>query len=156
MIRNTKGPDGVRRGQTGRRGAARPCEHFYSFSESVYTYLLADGQTGSGKTFTMYGKRDDPNLWGIAPRAMKELYDIIDRDAGARRHGHRRRLRLRPRRLRPESRARTWAPARAARSARLVLSLRSPGVDAPLRVDDVRCGERFPALVEALHGCAGV
>jgi hypothetical protein len=42
----------------------------------------ADGQTGSGKTFTMYGKRDDPNLWGIAPRAMKELFDVIERDSG--------------------------------------------------------------------------
>ena len=43
---------------------------------------LADGQTGSGKTFTMYGKRDDPNLWGIAPRAMKEIFTITERDSG--------------------------------------------------------------------------
>jgi kinesin family protein C2/C3 len=42
--------------------------------------IFAYGQTGSGKTFTMYGKRDDQNLWGIAPRAMKELYELIENE----------------------------------------------------------------------------
>jgi len=40
--------------------------------------VFAYGQTGSGKTFTMYGKADDENLWGIAPRAMRELYELVD------------------------------------------------------------------------------
>ncbi|EKX35813.1 kinesin-like protein [Guillardia theta CCMP2712] len=43
--------------------------------------IFAYGQTGSGKTFTMYGKKDDDNLRGIAPRAMKELYEIVERDS---------------------------------------------------------------------------
>ena len=40
--------------------------------------IFAYGQTGSGKTFTMYGKRDDDRLQGIAPRAMRELYQVIE------------------------------------------------------------------------------
>jgi len=43
--------------------------------------IFAYGQTGSGKTFTMYGKRDDENLWGIAPRCMRDLYEIMGRDS---------------------------------------------------------------------------
>jgi kinesin family protein C2/C3 len=42
--------------------------------------IFAYGQTGSGKTFTMYGKRDDPSMWGIAPRAMRELYELIENE----------------------------------------------------------------------------
>ena len=45
--------------------------------------IFAYGQTGSGKTFTMYGKRDDPDLQGIAPRAMRELFDIIAQEKDA-------------------------------------------------------------------------
>ena len=30
----------------------------------------------------MYGKRDDEELQGIAPRAMRELYDVIERERG--------------------------------------------------------------------------
>jgi kinesin family protein C2/C3 len=42
--------------------------------------IFAYGQTGSGKTFTMYGKRDEQALWGIAPRCMRDLFEIIARD----------------------------------------------------------------------------
>ena len=44
--------------------------------------IFAYGQTGSGKTFTMYGKRDDEELQGIAPRCMRELYELIEREKG--------------------------------------------------------------------------
>ena len=43
---------------------------FDGFNVCIFAY----GQTGSGKTFTMYGP---PELPGVAPRAMDELYRII-------------------------------------------------------------------------------
>jgi hypothetical protein len=41
--------------------------------------IFAYGQTGSGKTFTIYGTESDP---GITPRAINELFHILDRDSG--------------------------------------------------------------------------
>lgn len=41
--------------------------------------IFAYGQTGSGKTFTIYGSDTNP---GITPRAITELFDILDRDSG--------------------------------------------------------------------------
>ena len=44
--------------------------------------IFAYGQTGSGKTFTMNGVEDGPpELRGITPRAVIELFDNLDRDA---------------------------------------------------------------------------
>lgn len=39
--------------------------------------IFAYGQTGSGKTFTIYGTPENP---GLTPRAMRELFDIMQRD----------------------------------------------------------------------------
>ena len=41
--------------------------------------IFAYGQTGSGKTHTIYGGSDSP---GLTPRAVSELFRIIDRDSG--------------------------------------------------------------------------
>ena len=41
--------------------------------------VFAYGQTGSGKTFTIFGNEENP---GLQPRAMSELWNIIDRDSG--------------------------------------------------------------------------
>ncbi len=40
---------------------------------------LTTAQTGSGKTFTIYGTPQEP---GLTPRGVKELFKIINRDAG--------------------------------------------------------------------------
>ena len=40
--------------------------------------IFAYGQTGSGKTFTMEGKRDDESLAGINPRALRELFKMLE------------------------------------------------------------------------------
>jgi hypothetical protein len=40
----------------------------------IFTY----GQSGSGKTHTMYGHTGDPDMWGIAPRCIRELYELIE------------------------------------------------------------------------------
>lgn len=37
------------------------------------------GQTGSGKTFTINGSAQDA---GLVPRAIEELFHIVDRDSG--------------------------------------------------------------------------
>ncbi len=39
--------------------------------------IFAYGQTGAGKSFTMLGEKDNP---GVQPRAIKEIFRIIDRD----------------------------------------------------------------------------
>ncbi|GAQ87147.1 Myosin-related protein [Klebsormidium nitens] len=39
--------------------------------------IFAYGQTGSGKTFTIYGTPENP---GLTPRAMRELFEIMQRD----------------------------------------------------------------------------
>ena len=41
--------------------------------------IFAYGQTGSGKTFTIYGSEENP---GITPRAISELFHILERDSG--------------------------------------------------------------------------
>eukprot|EP00884_Botryococcus_braunii_P012518 jgi/Botrbrau1/21267/Bobra.39_2s0057.2 len=41
--------------------------------------IFAYGQTGSGKTFTIYGTDAEP---GVTPRAITELFNIVDRDSG--------------------------------------------------------------------------
>ena len=41
--------------------------------------IFAYGQTGSGKTHTIYGS---PGMPGLQPRAMGELYDVLERDSG--------------------------------------------------------------------------
>lgn len=41
--------------------------------------IFAYGQTGSGKTHTIQGS---PSMPGLQPRAVDELFDIIDRDSG--------------------------------------------------------------------------
>ncbi len=41
--------------------------------------IFAYGQTGSGKTFTIYGTDAEP---GVTPRAINELFNIVDRDSG--------------------------------------------------------------------------
>ena len=43
--------------------------------------IFAYGQTGSGKTFTMTGVDADMNLMGVTPRAIEELFMIINRDS---------------------------------------------------------------------------
>lgn len=40
--------------------------------------IFAYGQTGAGKTYTMFGVKGDKELEGIAPRAIMELFQIID------------------------------------------------------------------------------
>lgn len=40
--------------------------------------IFAYGQTGSGKTFTIYGSENNP---GLTPRATKELFGYLKRDA---------------------------------------------------------------------------
>lgn len=40
--------------------------------------IFAYGQTGSGKTFTIYGSENNP---GLTPRATKELFSYLKRDA---------------------------------------------------------------------------
>jgi hypothetical protein len=39
--------------------------------------IFAYGQTGAGKSFTMLGEKDNP---GVQPRAVNEIFRIIDRD----------------------------------------------------------------------------
>ena len=46
--------------------------------------LFAYGQTGSGKSFTMMGPEsesgpvnDDPEMWGIIPRAIRQIFEYI-------------------------------------------------------------------------------
>lgn len=34
-------------------------------------------QTGAGKTFTMYGDKDNEEMEGVTPRAIKELFAIV-------------------------------------------------------------------------------
>lgn len=41
--------------------------------------VFAYGQTGSGKTFTIYGNEANP---GLTPRGVKEMFMMIDKDAG--------------------------------------------------------------------------
>ena len=43
--------------------------------------IFAYGQTGSGKTFTMTGVQGDPELKGMTPRSIDELYSIMERDS---------------------------------------------------------------------------
>ena len=37
--------------------------------------IFAYGQTGAGKSFTIFGERENPELYGILPRAVDELFD---------------------------------------------------------------------------------
>lgn len=39
--------------------------------------IFAYGQTGSGKTYTMIGDKEQKSP-GIAPRAFKAIYELID------------------------------------------------------------------------------
>lgn len=41
--------------------------------------IFAYGQTGSGKTHTIYGTPDMP---GLTPRGIHELFNVLDRDSG--------------------------------------------------------------------------
>ena len=41
--------------------------------------IFAYGQTGSGKTHTIYGT---PEMPGLTPRGITELFNILDRDSG--------------------------------------------------------------------------
>jgi kinesin family protein C2/C3 len=41
--------------------------------------IFAYGQTGSGKTFTMSGEGGDGTLLGLMPRAVYEMYSILER-----------------------------------------------------------------------------
>jgi len=43
--------------------------------------LFAYGQTGAGKTFSLVGKLDNPDLFGIIPRAGSYLFDHIENDS---------------------------------------------------------------------------
>ena len=41
--------------------------------------IFAYGQTGSGKTHTIYGT---PEMPGLTPRGIHELFNVLDRDSG--------------------------------------------------------------------------
>jgi hypothetical protein len=43
--------------------------------------IFAYGQTGTGKTFTMEGDSNDSKQAGMIPRAIRELFSILD-DSG--------------------------------------------------------------------------
>ena len=47
--------------------------------------IFAYGQSGTGKTFTMEGSKSDP---GLAPRAMQQLFDVMDRRKAGGTHTH--------------------------------------------------------------------
>jgi len=44
------------------------------FNGTIFAY----GQTGSGKTFTMNGELENPDLEGLIPRIVKEIFDRIN------------------------------------------------------------------------------
>lgn len=46
------------------------CE-WQGYNATVFAY----GQTGTGKTFTMEGFFEEPELCGITPRAVQEIFD---------------------------------------------------------------------------------
>jgi kinesin family protein 5 len=58
--------------------AVQPC--VADLIEGYNSTVLAYGQTGSGKTFSMMGPEAcmDPNLFGIIPRVMKEIFRAIE------------------------------------------------------------------------------
>ena len=43
------------------------------YNATVFAY----GQTGTGKTYTMQGDENDPELMGMAPRAVHELFEAV-------------------------------------------------------------------------------
>jgi len=46
--------------------------------------IFAYGQTGSGKTYTMMGRPDAPDLKGLIPRSLEQIFQISQslRDQG--------------------------------------------------------------------------
>lgn len=42
----------------------------YSFQVCIFAY----GQTGSGKTYTMMGKPGHPDLKGLIPRSLEQIF----------------------------------------------------------------------------------
>jgi len=38
--------------------------------------IFAYGQTGSGKTYTMMGRPDAPDLKGLIPRSLEQIFEI--------------------------------------------------------------------------------
>jgi kinesin family member 17 len=48
-----------------------------SVLEGINATIFAYGQTGSGKTYTMEGVSRPPELWGVIPRAIREVFDRV-------------------------------------------------------------------------------
>lgn len=48
---------------------------FDGFNITIFAY----GQTGAGKTWTMNGNVKDEEMWGVAPRTFRELFNQIER-----------------------------------------------------------------------------
>ena len=53
-------------------------EALRGFNTTVFAY----GQTGTGKTHTMTGVVDDPDLMGIAPRAVHAIFESLENTGG--------------------------------------------------------------------------
>ena len=72
--------DAVFPGGTAQERVFEDTKHLIQSAVDGYNVcIFAYGQTGSGKTFTIYGNEEHP---GLTPRGVRELFDIIDRDAG--------------------------------------------------------------------------
>jgi hypothetical protein len=49
---------------------------FDGFNCTIFTY----GQTGAGKSFTLTGVLDNPELYGVTPRVIDDIFNTIKAD----------------------------------------------------------------------------
>uniref|UniRef100_K3WGY6 Kinesin-like protein n=1 Tax=Globisporangium ultimum (strain ATCC 200006 / CBS 805.95 / DAOM BR144) TaxID=431595 RepID=K3WGY6_GLOUD len=49
-----------------------------SFTDGYNSCIMAYGQTGTGKTFTMVGNRDMKELEGVIPRALQQVFAVVN------------------------------------------------------------------------------
>nr|CCA23176.1 40S ribosomal protein S6 putative [Albugo laibachii Nc14] len=50
-----------------------------SFTDGRNACIMAYGQTGSGKTFTMLGDSSSPEMEGVIPRALRQVFSVMEK-----------------------------------------------------------------------------
>lgn len=50
-----------------------------SFTDGHNACIIAYGQTGSGKTYTMLGDSSSPEMEGVIPRALRQVFSVVEK-----------------------------------------------------------------------------